>query len=97
MSNKKGLLPIVSEEVTDVVELELEQKDIEYINEILNRMKEDNPVIYDVIQTSVSYLQTNYDYSEEELLPALYLSTIVYCLLESQAEANKLNKEVFGD
>jgi hypothetical protein len=84
MSDKKGLLPIVSDEIGYAIEAELIQghKD-HYYGKLLKRLsEEDNPCIANFI-SKMSALSTD---------PGTTTSTalLVYRLLESQAEADRM-------
>jgi hypothetical protein len=88
MTKKKGLLPIVKQEVRDVILAEIKQETLEdYVSRQLNNIKEDNPTIASFID--------NFDkISQKKLIHARYIGVIIYRLLESQAEAEKLEREI---
>ncbi len=88
MSDKKGLLPYVSEEIGFALQGEiLEKPGNEYVVEILQRLTEDNPHVANFIAT----MSLNSDGSP---LHSAYLSILVYRLLESQADADKMKSEL---
>jgi len=90
MSEKKGLLPVVTESIGSAVQAELLQQE-GYITEMLKRLQEDNPCIANFISQVAMHSS-----SEKRVQQQIaYCGLLVYRLLESQAEADKMNQE-FG-
>ena len=88
MSEKKGLLPIVDEDIGRIVKAEIpEGKERQYLAEIIERLSaRDNPHLGDFISRYSINMQ-----SQDLLLTATYSAVVVYRLLESQAEADSRN------
>lgn len=88
---RSGQLPVVSDEIGEVLGAELHQsrklpEKNSYVAEMLTRLKEDNSYVANM----VSGFAINFS----EPVRAAYTGLLVYRLLESQAEADKLSKEV---
>lgn len=95
MDEKRGLLPLVSEATRDVVIAEFLERKKDYTMEILYKMSEDNPKVFNMI---VDYARSMMEaYGRIEFFEAVIISGVfTYKMLESQAEANNLEKEIFG-
>jgi len=74
MSENKGLLPIVTPDIEDIVQEEFE-KDKGYIVAMLDRLYEENQAIYAFL-----------DASSEKMAEALYIGTFIYRCLEIKGE-----------
>lgn len=85
MSEKKMLLPVVSEEVGFAIQAEYRQNK-KYTQAIIVRLQEDNPCIVNFI-SQMALASKDPQYVAETAI-------LVYRLLESQAEADKLNKGI---
>jgi len=86
MIDKKGLLPIVTEEVGYTIQAELKQSSKnDYIREMLERLQEDNPCVANFI--------SKMSLSSDDATGTAYTALLTYRLLESQAEADRLNDE----
>lgn len=85
MSDKKGLLPIVSEDTGHAVQAELlHSRQSEYVSELLERLQEDNPRIAEFVSRLANKCR--------DPTAVTYGSLLVYRLLESQAEADELKR-----
>lgn len=85
MTEKQGLLPLVSEDVCYAVQAELHHsKENEFVIELLRRLEKDNPLVANFI--------AQFSLTTEDPVGATYAGLLVYRLLESQADANNLNK-----
>ena len=91
MSNKKGLLPIISQEVGNSITAEILQTNGDkYMLDLLQRLGvEDNPGIANYV--NIMMMQAKIPDTREAIL---YAALGVYRLLESQAEADKMNREL---
>lgn len=91
MSEKKGLLPIVKEEIRFAVQAEMLHSDGKtYETEMLQRLAgDDNPRIANFISGFAMKMKTS-----EAREAAMYAGLLVYRMLESQAEADILNGEL---
>jgi len=94
MIEKKDLLPIVQEEVVRAVQEEFRQRGYNYVKETLERIKQDNPLVGFYIDEFVKRNQNLSPLLSPSLLIE-YATIFVYRLIESQAEAEKMNRE-FG-
>jgi len=84
----KPLLPQVTAETAAAVRAEL-LKSGGYVVKIAERLERENPYLINFI----GHFIQRFDQKEAEA--AVYLSLLVYRLLESQAEADRM-REVFG-
>lgn len=85
MSEKKGLLPIVNEEIGYSIQRDYARQS-SYCADLVNRLQEDNPcVLRFIVQMSAR--------SEDQKLVA-ETALLVYRLLESQAETNQLERMI---
>ena len=80
-------LPVVKPEISGPLEHEIAscQYDEEYLEKQLSRIDEENPMIGHWIR---SFAETT-----EDVIGASFCALVVYRMLESQAEANKMNFE----
>ena len=86
MSDKKGVLPTVSEEVCFAVQAEIQQsKENDYVVDMLSRLQEDNPFIANFIST--------FSLKTSDPTSSTYAGLLVYRLLESQAQADKMEAD----
>ena len=89
MTDKKGLLPIVHKEIGLAVQRKIsEQPGNEFLIQTIERLTEDNPCIANFVS------QFGVVSGNPHLVA--YVGIVVYRLLESQAEADKLDKEFFN-
>ncbi|MEK7089358.1 MAG: hypothetical protein AAB920_00905 [Patescibacteria group bacterium] len=81
------MLPIVKEEIGFTIQEEFRNSEgSDYICETLERMGKENPCIANFIAAySLQF--------KEEILPIMTCAVLVYRLLESQAEADSMEKE----
>jgi len=86
MSDKKGLLPIVTREVGAAISAERSTKEDD--KKFLERLVEDNPAILEFIERDTGVMK-----GIEAKQASIYTAISVYRLLESQAEANRMNQE----
>lgn len=91
MSDKQGLVPIVTQEVASAIKAEMLQSNSnDYIIEILERLGDgDNPSIANYLGQLANQSRTPF---EKQLI--VYAGLGVYRLIESQIEANKMKKEL---
>jgi len=88
MTDKKGLVPIVTQEVGFALQAELNQEGPEYFGSIFQRLfSGDNPAI-------AKYLYNLVEKLPEDKTIILHAGLGVYRLLESQAEADKMTREL---
>jgi hypothetical protein len=81
-------LPVVKPEIGGSLERELLDKfDVDYIKEQLNRLDTDNPTVARFIR--------KFSKTTEDRKGAALCGVVVYRMLESQAEANRMSEE-FG-
>lgn len=79
-------LPVVKPEIGGSIERELVNKrDIEYIKKHLKRLDIENPTIAKFIK--------DFSKSTKDRVGTAFCSLLVYRMLESQAEANKMSEE----
>lgn len=90
MSEKKDLLPFVTNDVSFAVQAELNQLNKnEYIANILKRLfEDDNP--------NIANFLSKFAIKTKDPVAVLYSGILVYRLLESQAEANQMGYQ-FGE
>ena len=81
-----NLLPIVDADIGQSVAQAIENQS-EYTEKLLKRISKENPVVAEFI---MKWAMLNEDSMEETTLCGL----IVYRLLESQAEADKMSEEI---
>lgn len=88
MSEKKGLLPVVKEEIGHAVQAEmLHSNGKTYEIKMLQRLaRDDNPCIANFISAFAMGMET-----PEARDAAMYSGLLVYRMLESQAEADRMN------
>jgi Mg/Co/Ni transporter MgtE len=87
--DRKKLLPYVNEEIGFALQKEfLETQGNEYVTQVLTRLREDNPCIANFI--------SNMSVSSGDPTSCATTGILVYRLLESQAEADKLKSELEG-
>lgn len=80
-------LPVVKQEIGGSLERELINKDdLKYIKAQLKRLDVENPTI--------AYFIRNFAKTTKDKIGVAYCGLIVYRLLESQAEANRMNAEL---
>jgi len=82
-------LPVVKPEIGGPLERELFDKfDVDYIKETLARLDTENPTIARFIR--------KFSKTTDDRKGAAFCGVVVYRMLESQAEANRMNAE-FGE
>ncbi len=94
---EKRLLPLVSQNIEEVVKADYYDGREKYVTELIEHIKKENPRIAYLISDYVKGLR---EAGEEENSPAIkaaiYSGIFVYKLLESQAEADQLEKDIFN-
>ncbi|MFH0752833.1 MAG: hypothetical protein V1914_04545 [archaeon] len=89
MSDKKGLLPKVSENVLEEIVAKIDKAEgNSFASEILGRLAENNPIISGFI--------SNYTSTMAEETRGIYLGVVLYALLEAQAERDYLDQFDLG-
>lgn len=80
-------LPVVKPEIGGSLEREMSEKanDLKYVKEQLKRLDVENP--------TVAYFIRNFAKTTKDKIGTAYCGLIVYRLLESQAEANRMYQE----
>ena len=79
-------LPVVKPEIGGSLEREIFDKfDVDYVKDQLKRLDEENPAVARWIR--------KFSKTTEDRLGAAFCALITYRLLESQAEANRMNQE----
>ncbi|MBI4918853.1 hypothetical protein HY837_02920 [archaeon] len=93
---EKRLLPLVSETVEETIKAELLSGKEQYVSDLINKIKEENPVIIYFIADYIKGLKNNGEEDPAAINAAIYSGIFVYKLLESQAEADQLEKDIFN-
>jgi len=80
-------LPVVKPEIGGSLQQEMVEKanDLKYVKQQLRRLDTENP--------TVAYFIRNFAKTTKDKVGAAYCGLIVYRLLESQAEANRMHQE----
>lgn len=90
----KPILPKVSEGVEESIKAEYLQNQEEYLSELIDRIKKENPTIIKFIVDCLSGIPEDNEIARKSVV---YSGLFVYRLLESQAQANKLEDEILGE
>ncbi|MCX6819109.1 MAG: hypothetical protein NT129_03880 [Candidatus Aenigmarchaeota archaeon] len=86
MTEKKGLLPVVSSDTCYSIIQEVSEKSSgDYTIQVLKRLAEDNPV--------VATFLAEFALKSRDPAAISYTTTILYRMLESQAAADKLERD----
>ena len=87
MTDKKGLVPVVQEGIKGALIAEISQRPAdEYVVDVIARLAEDNPGVREFLLNFARACPTP--------STALYAGVVVYRLLESQSEADKMAREM---
>ncbi len=90
----KPILPKVSEGVEEAIKAEYLQNQENYLSELIERIKKENPTIIKFIADCLSGIPEDNEMARKSVV---YSGLFVYKLLESQAQANKLEEEILGE
>lgn len=92
------MLPLVKKEVRDVVITQFEGENVKYIERIVEKLKEDQPILYDFFQDEgnkfVKDLMEMQDSEQRNLfivMAMMGMPAMVYEMIRNQAEADELN------
>lgn len=78
-------LPVVKPEIGGSLQQEMPDNDIKYVKDQLRRLDTENP--------TVAHFIRNFAKTTKDKVGSAYCGLIVYRLLESQAEANRMYQE----
>jgi hypothetical protein len=84
----KNLLPIVTKEVGYSIAKDMCHDDEKYVIEEIQKIQDENPVVSNFI---MQWMKLNK--RKEDRLHVAFLGILVYKMLHSQAEADKMNEE----
>jgi pyrroloquinoline quinone (PQQ) biosynthesis protein C len=84
----KNLLPLVTKEVGFAIAKDMCNDDEQYVTEELQKIQEENPVI-----ASFIYKWIKLDKKKEDKIHVAFCAIIIYKMLRSQAEADKMTEE----
>ena len=96
------MLPIVSEQVCDIVRMQLESNYIQYVTTISQKIKETQPHLYEfLINNAKCSLKDLQELEGEELNCFIIMCItgmpfVVYEMVRNQDEADELNKQFNG-
>ncbi|MBI5066482.1 hypothetical protein HZA97_09715 [Candidatus Woesearchaeota archaeon] len=89
----KPILPKVSEGIEGSIKAEYLGNEEKYVSELIEKVKKENPIIIKFLGDCLSGISKD---NEEAKKAIIYSGLFVYKLLESQAQANKLEEDILG-